>query len=107
MFQNNVATVSSFNRFVLVFPFQSFTGYKPTAELYRTVVGVIEITFGALLAFGNYHWHRSSSLVLLCLMIGALYTILALGDPVQNIVPSVVVGALLILLINREGHYRL
>merc|ERR1711962_682231 len=77
--------VSSFNRFVNVFPLQSFTGYRPTADQYRAVVGVIEIMFGALLAFGNYAWHRNSTLVLLCVMVGALYTILAVGDPIQDI----------------------
>ncbi|XP_038078910.1 uncharacterized protein LOC119746173 [Patiria miniata] len=97
--------VSEFNRFVRVFPLQSFTGYKPSADLYRTVVGVLEITFGVLLAFGNYNWHRYSSFVLVGIMGGAVYTILALSDPIQNIVPAVLIGALLVLLINREGRH--
>ncbi|XP_033635970.1 uncharacterized protein LOC117296976 [Asterias rubens] len=96
---------SEFNRFVQVFPFQSFTGYKPTADLFRTVVGVLELSFGLLLACGTYEWHCYSSYALLGIMVGAVYTLLALSDPVQNVLIPAVFGGLLFYLITRQGRY--
>lgn len=39
----------NFHEAAKVFPFQKYTGFKPKPDLFRTVIGAIEVVCGAIL----------------------------------------------------------
>ncbi|XP_006269934.1 transmembrane protein 35B [Alligator mississippiensis] len=96
---------SQFVQFADVFPLKEF-GYKPEPDWYLEVVGWIEVVAGLLLAFGPQLLQEISNFVLTIIMIGSIYTLLALKEPIAMCAPATVcLGLLLLLNIRgREGR---
>ena len=86
-----------FSRYVAVPPASLF---KLTAETYRVLVGVVELIMVILMVVG-YQKRRLQVLTsygLLLLMIGAVYTHLIIGDPVEKLTAA---GVCLVLIVAR------
>uniref|UniRef100_A0A7M4DUU0 Transmembrane protein 35B n=1 Tax=Crocodylus porosus TaxID=8502 RepID=A0A7M4DUU0_CROPO len=96
---------SQFVQFADVFPLKEF-GYKPEPVRYLEVVGWIEVVAGLLLAFGPQLLQEISNFVLTIIMIGSIYTLLALKESIAMCAPATVcLGLLLLLNIRgREGR---
>ncbi|XP_068773445.1 transmembrane protein 35B isoform X1 [Struthio camelus] len=88
---------SQFVRFADVFPLKDF-GYKPEPGRYLEAVGWVEAAAGLLLAVGPQLLQEISNFVLSIVMIGAIYTLLALKEPVAMCAPATVCLGLLLLL---------
>ncbi|KAM4044303.1 transmembrane protein 35B [Anomaloglossus baeobatrachus] len=93
---------SQFVQFADVFPLKDF-GFKPDPYQYLQAVGWIELVAGILLAFGPRILREISNLVLCIIMIGAIYTLLVLKEPIAMCAPATVSLGLLLLL-NIRGH---
>ncbi|XP_068773446.1 transmembrane protein 35B isoform X2 [Struthio camelus] len=89
--------MSQFVRFADVFPLKDF-GYKPEPGRYLEAVGWVEAAAGLLLAVGPQLLQEISNFVLSIVMIGAIYTLLALKEPVAMCAPATVCLGLLLLL---------
>ncbi|KAM8975075.1 transmembrane protein 35B [Pelodytes ibericus] len=95
---------SQFVQFADVFPLKEF-GYKPDPDQYLLAVGWIELVAGILLAFGPQILQEISNFVLCIIMIGAIYTLLVLKEPVAMCAPATVcLGLLLLLTIRGQGR---
>ncbi|NWI14552.1 TM35B protein, partial [Crypturellus soui] len=86
-----------FGRFARVFPLKAF-GYEPEPRRYLEAVGWVELVAGLLLAAGPRLLRDVSNWVLSVVMIGAIYTLLALREPVAMCAPATVCLGLLLLL---------
>ncbi|XP_048355144.1 transmembrane protein 35B isoform X2 [Sphaerodactylus townsendi] len=96
---------SQFVQFADVFPLKEF-GYKPEPGQYLQVVGWTEVVAGLLLAFGPQLLQELSNFVLTIIMIGAIYTLLVLKEPIAMCAPATVcLGLLLLLNIRRSREY--
>ncbi|KAJ7304372.1 hypothetical protein JRQ81_011925 [Phrynocephalus forsythii] len=95
---------SQFVQFADVFPLKEF-GYKPDPIWYLETVGWVELVAGFLLAFGPQLLQEISNFVLTVIMIGAIYTLLVLKEPVSMCAPATVCLGLLLLL-NIRGRDR-
>uniref|UniRef100_A0A8D0BZC3 Transmembrane protein 35B n=1 Tax=Salvator merianae TaxID=96440 RepID=A0A8D0BZC3_SALMN len=95
---------SQFVEFADVFPTKEF-GYKPDPKRYLEIVGWIEVVAGLLLAFGPQILQEISNFVLTVVMIGAIYTLLVLKEPIAMCAPATVCLGLLLLL-NVRGRGR-
>ncbi|XP_068773447.1 transmembrane protein 35B isoform X3 [Struthio camelus] len=73
-------------------------GYKPEPGRYLEAVGWVEAAAGLLLAVGPQLLQEISNFVLSIVMIGAIYTLLALKEPVAMCAPATVCLGLLLLL---------
>ncbi|XP_075578283.1 transmembrane protein 35B [Pelecanus crispus] len=93
---------SQFVRFAEVFPLKEF-GFAPEPGQYLEVVGWVEVVAGLLLAFGPQLLQEISNFVLSVVMIGAIYTLLVLQEPLAMCAPATVCLGLLLLL-NIRGH---
>ncbi|OCT92097.1 transmembrane protein 35B [Xenopus laevis] len=93
---------TQFIQFADVFPLKDF-GYKPDPDQYLLVVGWVELVAGILLAFGPQILQEISNFVLCIIMIGAIYTLLVLKEPLAMCAPATVCLGLLLLLTVR-GH---
>lgn len=91
-----------FVRFAEVFPLRDF-GFAPSPGPYLTAVGAVEAAAGLLLAFGPQLLQEISNFVLSVVMIGAIYTLLALREPLAMCAPATLCLGLLLLL-NVRGH---
>uniref|UniRef100_A0A452I7Z1 Uncharacterized protein n=1 Tax=Gopherus agassizii TaxID=38772 RepID=A0A452I7Z1_9SAUR len=92
-----------FVQFADVFPLKEF-GYKPEPGQYLLVVGWIEVVAGVLLAFGPQLLQEISNFVLTIVMIGAIYTLLVLKEPLAMCAPATIcLGLLLLLNIRGRG----
>ncbi|KAH0631165.1 hypothetical protein JD844_005342 [Phrynosoma platyrhinos] len=80
-------------------------GYKPDPVRYLEIVGWIEVVAGFLLAFGPQLLQEISNFVLTIVMIGAIYTLLVLKEPIATCAPATVCLGLLLLL-NIRGRGR-
>ncbi|XP_030074658.1 transmembrane protein 35B [Microcaecilia unicolor] len=98
---------SQFVQFAEVFPLKEF-GYRPEPEQYLTVVGWIEAVAGVLLAVGPQLLQEISNFTLTVIMIGDIYTLLVLKEPLTMYTPATVcLGLLLLLNIGgREGKMK-
>ncbi|XP_040280303.1 transmembrane protein 35B [Bufo bufo] len=95
---------SQFVQFADVFPLKDF-GFKPDPYQYLQAVGWIELVAGILLAFGPRILQEISNLVLCIIMIGAIYTLLVLKEPISMCAPATVcLGLLLLLKIRGNGQ---
>ncbi|XP_019403081.1 PREDICTED: transmembrane protein 35B [Crocodylus porosus] len=105
MFAAHSVLKSQFVQFADVFPLKEF-GYKPEPVRYLEVVGWIEVVAGLLLAFGPQLLQEISNFVLTIIMIGSIYTLLALKESIAMCAPATVcLGLLLLLNIRgREGR---
>ncbi|KAM6045180.1 transmembrane protein 35B [Chlamydotis macqueenii] len=93
---------SEFVRFAEVFPLKEF-GLAPEPGRYLEVVGWTEVVAGLLLAFGPQLLQEISNFVLSVVMIGAIYTLLVLREPLAMCAPATLCLGLLLLL-NIRGH---
>lgn len=95
--------VAKMNKHAGVFPLRSL-GFQPSGAMYCAISGVLEIAFGALLAFGRFDWPVFSAFVFLIMSVIGLQCQLALGDPPADFVlPLVLTVLLLIMLFGRNG----
>ncbi|XP_048355143.1 transmembrane protein 35B isoform X1 [Sphaerodactylus townsendi] len=105
MQQKGSTEKSQFVQFADVFPLKEF-GYKPEPGQYLQVVGWTEVVAGLLLAFGPQLLQELSNFVLTIIMIGAIYTLLVLKEPIAMCAPATVcLGLLLLLNIRRSREY--
>ncbi|NWU68848.1 TM35B protein, partial [Pterocles burchelli] len=93
---------SQFVRFAEVFPLKDF-GVVPEPGGYLAAVGWLEVVAGLLLAFGSQLLQEISNFVLSVVMIGAIYTLLVLREPLAMFAPATLCLGLLLLL-NIRGH---
>ncbi|NXI04418.1 TM35B protein, partial [Pachycephala philippinensis] len=93
---------SEFVRFAQVFPLKEL-GFVPEPGGYLAAVGWVEVTTGLLLAFGPQLLQEISNFILSIIMIGAIYTLLALREPLAMCAPATVCLGLLLLL-NIRGY---
>ncbi|KAK6474348.1 transmembrane protein 35B-like [Huso huso] len=96
---------SQFVQFAEVFPLRDL-GVQPDPLLYLQVTGWVELLAGLLLAFGPRLLQTLSNLVLSVIMIGALFTLIKLGEPLSMCTPATVCLGLLLLLILRGSGPR-
>ncbi|XP_072211733.1 transmembrane protein 35B isoform X2 [Excalfactoria chinensis] len=94
--------MEQFVRFAEVFPLRDF-GFAPSPGPYLTAVGAVEAAAGLLLAFGPQLLQEISNFVLSVVMIGAIYTLLVLREPLAMCAPATLSLGLLLLL-NVRGH---
>ncbi|XP_074782430.1 transmembrane protein 35B isoform X2 [Athene noctua] len=94
--------MSQFVRFAEVFPLADF-GFVPEPGRYLAVVGWVEVVAGLLLAVGPQLLQEISNFVLSVVMIGAIYTLLVLREPLAMCAPATLCLGLLLLL-NIRGH---
>ncbi|KAJ7418182.1 transmembrane protein 35B [Pitangus sulphuratus] len=93
---------SEFVRFAKVFPLKEL-GFVPEPGGYLAAVGWVEVTAGLLLALGPQLLQEISNFVLSVVMIGAIYTLLALREPLAMCAPATLCLGLLLLL-NIRGY---
>ncbi|XP_075051594.1 transmembrane protein 35B [Mixophyes fleayi] len=94
---------SQFVQFADVFPLKDF-GFKPDPDQYLQAVGWVELVAGILLAVGPLLLQEISNFVLCIIMIGAIYTLLVLQEPVAMCAPATIsLGLLLLLNIRGRG----
>ncbi|NXC18524.1 TM35B protein, partial [Corythaeola cristata] len=93
---------SQFVRFAEVFPLKEF-GFVPEAGRYLEVVGWVEVVAGLLLAVGPQLLQEISNFILSVVMIGAIYTLLVLREPLAMCAPATLCLGLLLLL-NIRGY---
>ncbi|XP_065837880.1 transmembrane protein 35B-like [Oscarella lobularis] len=72
-------------------------GIEVNPDVYRLVVGITEFLSSVVLLFGSPSARRIVNAVLIIVMIGAVYTHIALQQPIASTVPAIVLGLLLIL----------
>ena len=78
-------------------------GIRPDPDVYRAFVGIIELGCALLIIAGIPKARLYALFVLLVVMIGAIYSHIALHDPVNNIAPAVVALLLILTLLYLEG----
>ncbi|XP_040985003.1 transmembrane protein 35B isoform X2 [Harpia harpyja] len=78
-------------------------GFAPEPGRYLEVVGWVEVVAGLLLAFGPQLLQEISNFILSVIMIGAIYTLLVLREPLAVCAPATLCLGLLLLL-NIRGH---
>ncbi|XP_040442783.1 transmembrane protein 35B [Falco naumanni] len=93
---------SQFVRYAEVFPLKEL-GFAPEPGWYLEVVGWVEAVAGLLLAFGPQLLQEISNFILSVIMIGAIYTLLVLREPLAMCAPATLCLGLLLLL-NIRGH---
>ncbi|XP_053563045.1 transmembrane protein 35B [Bombina bombina] len=90
--------------FADVFPLKDF-GVKPEPEEYMLICGCIELVAGILLAFGPQILQEISNFVLCIVMIGAIYSLLVLKEPLAHCAPATVcLGLLFLISIRGRGR---
>ncbi|XP_028594795.1 transmembrane protein 35B [Podarcis muralis] len=95
---------SQFVQFADAFPLKEF-GYKPEPIQYLETVGWIELSAGLLMAFGPQLLQEISNFVLTIVMIGAIYSLLVLKEPIAMCAPATIsLGLLLLLNIRGRGR---
>ena len=98
--------VIEFSRYVSIPPASLL---KLTAEAYRVLVGVVELTMVVLMLVG-YQKRRLQVLTsygLLLLMIGALYTHVMVGDPVEKMAGAGFCLVLIVVRLHVLGLFRI
>ncbi|XP_058534649.1 transmembrane protein 35B [Ochotona princeps] len=86
-----------FVRFAEVFPLRVF-GYQPDSVSYQTAVGWLEVLAGSLLLVGPPLLQRVSTMFLILLMMGAIFTLMFLKQSLSTCIPAFVCLWLLLLL---------
>ncbi|NXF98546.1 TM35B protein, partial [Eubucco bourcierii] len=93
---------AQFVRYAEVFPLKDL-GFTPEPGQYLAVVGWVEVVAGLLLAFGPQLLQEISNFILSVVMIGAIYTLLVLREPLAMCAPATLCLGLLLLL-NIRGY---
>ncbi|KAM6216987.1 LOW QUALITY PROTEIN: transmembrane protein 35B [Rhynchocyon petersi] len=86
-----------FVQFAEVFPLKVF-GYQPDAMNYQETVGCLELLAGLLLVLGSPILQEISNFLLTLLMLGAIFTLVALNESLSTYIPAIICLSLLILL---------
>lgn len=73
-------------------------GYQPDPISYQTAVGWLELLAGLLLVVGPPVLQEISNVLLILLMMGAVFTLVVLKEPLSTYVPAAVCLGLLLLL---------
>lgn len=95
--------MKEFERFATVSPLK-LVGVDLSPHLYCALVGLVEVMCGTLIAFGRNPYRFLSCLDIIIIMIGALYTLFALGEPLPQMIPAIVCGTVaLMIVIFRDG----
>lgn len=79
----------------MIIPPASLLKLEP--DVYRTIVGVVELVCVACLVCPHSAVQMMGHYVLLCVMMGAVWTHYAIGDTVDKLVPALVCLGLLVL----------
>ncbi|XP_033113267.1 uncharacterized protein LOC117113892 [Anneissia japonica] len=90
--------VVTFQFWAHVFPLVHLGLPAPNAALYRTICGVLELSFGSLLAFGRTPFRRGSAGVLMAITVISIYSMAVLGSTLEFI-PAVILALVLLLCI--------
>ena len=90
------------SRFTNVFPLAS-VGIKPDPDIYRVSVGILEVVCALLLVAGTPRAKLYSLYVLLIVMIGALYTHIALHDEVKEMMGAFIAITLILTRLTLDG----
>lgn len=85
-----------FGRFNKVFPLYQSTGWRPYAKTYRLAVGLTELICGTILILIPGRLKTLANFVLLCVMVGAVYTHYALNDKFDRMTPGLIFALLLL-----------
>ena len=73
----------NFRAYSRVFPLSSF-GFRPDPDLYRMCVACTELVCALLLYLGNRTANHLVNFIIFGIMIGAIYTHYALGEPLEK-----------------------
>ncbi|XP_077977368.1 transmembrane protein 35B-like [Glandiceps talaboti] len=92
-----------FVTYTTVFPLKDF-GVQPSPSTFQFVIGVVETFGGILLMFGSYRLKKLTSLPLLIIMFGAVWTLYHLKQPAPMIAFPGVVGIGLTYLMMHGGE---
>lgn len=93
-------------KYAKVHPSTVLFDYKVDADLYRAVIGWVELVGAVLLLVGPAPIKILTQLLFMVIMIGAAYTLHVLGEPPQMLIPAGVSFVLLcvnLFLMSREG----
>lgn len=80
---------------------------KLEPDVYRTIVGVVELVSVACLICPHSQVQLLGNYVLLVIMMGALYTHVAVGDAASQLVPAAVCLALCLLRLYTCGKLKM
>ena len=95
-----ILQIKQFRTYTEVFPLK-YIGLPIEPNLYRTLVGVVELACGIVLMYGRDPWRNWAAFKLMVIMVGAGYTNFAVGD--YNLIPvNVVIGGLLLYFMNNN-----
>ena len=78
-------------------------GIRPDPDVYRTFVGIIELGCALLVLAGIPKARLYALFTLLVVMIGAIYTHIALHDPVNKMAPAIFAFILILSLLYLDG----
>ena len=78
-------------------------GIRPDPDIYRTSVGITELGCALLIIAGIPKARLCALCTLLVVMIGAIYTHIALHDPVNEVAPAAVALTLVLSLLYFDG----
>ncbi|KAL1491705.1 hypothetical protein ABEB36_012263 [Hypothenemus hampei] len=78
-------------KYAKVFPFSELLSFKVPSKWYRRTVGVLEIVFGAALAFyPNHKVKNGANMGLLMLTVMAMYSHYMVADQMERTAPAIV-----------------
>ena len=78
-------------------------GIRPDPDIYRASVGITELGCALLIIAGIPKARLFALCTLLVVMIGAIYTHIALHDPVNEVAPAAVAIVLVLSLLYLDG----
>lgn len=78
-------------------------GIRPDPDVYRALVGIIEVGCALLTVAGVPKARLYALFTLVVLMIGAIYSHIALHDPVNKMVPAIFALLLVLSLLYLDG----
>ena len=78
-------------------------GIRPDPDVYCAFVGIVELGCALLIIAGVPKARLYALYTLLVVMIGAIYSLIALHDPVINMSPATFALILILLLLHLDG----
>lgn len=95
--------IREFRRFATIPPFNQI---GLDADLFRILVGCLELGCVAIFIIGNPHLKTMATYVLAIIMIGALFTHYMINDPVQKMAASFIAIILILLRLFSTGNFK-
>ena len=95
--------IREFRKFATIPPFNQI---GLDADLFRILVGCLELGCVAILIIGNPRMKTMATYVLAIIMIGAIYTHYMINDPVQKMVASFIASILILLRLFSTGNFK-